>query len=84
MAYIPLDDELKSKGKAAVDVVGGRLGKSGGAAITSTFFVLFPHLGFADAIPYFAVIVFGVVMMWVYAVGALSKLYIQKIEEQKT
>jgi AAA family ATP:ADP antiporter len=82
MAYIPLDDELKSKGKAAVDVVGGRLGKSGGAAITSTFFLLFPQLGFSDAIPYFAVIFFVVVMFWLYSVGSLSSLYTKKIQEQ--
>lgn len=75
MAYIPLDDELKSKGKAAVDVVGGRFGKSGGAAIQSTFFFLFPALGFTDAIPFFAIVFFVVVMSWIYAVSRLSISY---------
>jgi AAA family ATP:ADP antiporter len=83
MAYIPLDDELKSKGKAAVDVVGGRLGKSGGAAIQSSFFFLFPMLTFTDAIPYFAAIFFVVVLLWLYSISNLSVEYNNRLAEQK-
>jgi AAA family ATP:ADP antiporter len=82
MAYIPLDDELKSKGKAAVDVVGGRFGKSGGAFIQSTFFVLFPTLGFIDAIPYFAGIFFFIVLWWLYSVNKLSFEYNKRVSTQ--
>jgi AAA family ATP:ADP antiporter len=74
MAYIPLDLELKTKGMAAVEVVGGRLGKSGGGFIQSTFFML-TGLPFASATPYFAGIFFVIVVLWTIAVKALGKEY---------
>ncbi|MDX1916597.1 MAG: Npt1/Npt2 family nucleotide transporter [Rickettsiaceae bacterium] len=81
MAYIPLDDELKTKGKAAVDVVGGRLGKSGGGFIQSTTFMLF-GVDFATATPYFGGIFVLIVIMWIYAVEGLNKEY-KKITDEK-
>lgn len=81
MAYIPLDDEMKSKGKAAVDVVGGRLGKSGGGVIQSTFFILLPAFSFTEATPYFAVIFFIIVILWIFAIRALNKEYNKKLDE---
>ena len=80
MAYIPLDIELKTKGMAAVEVVGGRLGKSGGGFIQSTFFIL-TGLPFAQATPYFASIFFVIVVLWVFAVKALSKEYNNLIKD---
>lgn len=81
MAYIPLDDEMKSKGKAAVDVIGGRFGKSGGGIIQSTFFILMPAYSFVEATPFFAAIFFVIVILWIYAVSALGKEYNKKIAE---
>lgn len=41
IAYIPLDPETKVKGKAAVDVLGSRLGKAGSSWIQITLLELF-------------------------------------------
>lgn len=81
MAYIPLDDEIKAKGKAAVDVVGGRFGKSGGGAIQSTFFLLLPSFTFNEATPYFAAIFFVMILIWIYAVCGLSKEYSNLVKD---
>ncbi len=83
MAYIPLDDEMKSKGKAAVDVIGGRFGKSGGGIIQSTFFILMPSYTFSEATPFFAAVFFFVVIAWIFAVRGLGKEYNKKLEETK-
>lgn len=81
MSYIPLDDEMKTKGKAAVDVIGGRFGKSGGGIIQSTFFIMFPAYGFTEATPYFAGVFFAIVILWILAVRALGIEYNAKIAE---
>lgn len=83
MAYIPLDNEMKTKGKAAVDVIGGRFGKSGGGIIQSTFFMLMPSYSFENATPFFAVVFFVVVIAWVFAVKSLGKEYYAQLAENK-
>ncbi|MCP5369677.1 MAG: NTP/NDP exchange transporter [Rickettsiaceae bacterium] len=83
MSYIPLDDELKTKGKAAVDVIGGRLGKSGGGFIQSTFFLIMPAASFAEATPYFAAIFFIIVIIWLISVKVLGAEYYKKLAESE-
>ena len=65
------------KGKAAVDVVGGRLGKSGGAAIQ---FLLLMNSGttLTSLVPVMSVIFVVIVLLWIYAVVGLNKEFSAK------
>jgi AAA family ATP:ADP antiporter len=90
IAYIPLDEESKVKGKAAVDVIGGRLGKSGGAVVQQ--FILTMATAFAGVgsevasevslitiSPYMFGVFMFVMVIWIYAVTSLSRLLKGKI-----
>jgi AAA family ATP:ADP antiporter len=73
MAYVPLDDELKTKGKAAVDVIGGRAGKAGGAFVQSMLCISFATKDLLIIAPYTAAVFAVVCGLWFVAVKGLSK-----------
>ncbi len=75
MAYIPLDQDLKVKGKAAVDVIGARLGKAAGGYTVMAIFTIFAVKDIMIVAPYLAVIIAAVVLMWIVGVSALSVRY---------
>lgn len=90
MAYIPLDEEMQVKGKAVVDVIGGRLAKSGGSVIRIILLSLFGCSwcwGLAGAewakntlfYPCLLAILVVVCLLWIWAVKKLSVDYHQKI-----
>ncbi len=79
MAFIPLDSETKVKGKAAIDGVFNRLGKSGGSVIHQGLLIVFAS--FAVTAPYIAGILVLVIGGWMAAVKALGREFNVKIGE---
>jgi AAA family ATP:ADP antiporter len=72
MAYIPLDQEAKVKGKAAIDVVGARLGKSGGSLVQQGLLVLAGG-SMANITPYVAGLLFIIIFAWIWATRTLGR-----------
>jgi AAA family ATP:ADP antiporter len=81
MAYIPLDDESKVKGKAAIDVLGSRIGKSGGSFIQQGLVIVFGNI--VNAAPVVGVLFYGILFTWISAANRLSGLFLAQTEMDK-
>ncbi len=69
IAFIPLDQESKVKGKAVVDTFGARLGKALGSGTQIGLLTL----GSLSMIaPYLALFSFGIILVWLWAIRQLS------------
>jgi AAA family ATP:ADP antiporter len=80
MAFIPLGHECKLKGKAAIDGIGSRLGKSGGSLIHQGLLMFFATV--STSAPYVAVILMLVIAGWMAAVRSLGKQFAAIVDEQ--
>ena len=75
MSYVPLDEQLKTRGKAAADMIGTKLGKSASALLQSMIFVIIPAATYSSISPFLMVIFAIVCIVWIWAVIELNKEY---------
>jgi ATP:ADP antiporter, AAA family len=80
LAFIPLNNESKMKGKAAIDGVGSRLGKSGGALMYQFLLIMFGSI--IGSIHVVAFLLFLAIVGWIVAVRLLGKQFNQLTTEQ--
>ena len=82
MAYLPLDNDIKTKGQAAVEVIAGRTGKAGGSATT---YILTNIISVGSKISMHIYKIVPIAMMsliaWIVSVIKLSNEYEEKILE---
>eukprot|EP00804_Cyclotella_cryptica_P022640 CCRYP_009491-RA/>CCRYP_009491-RA protein AED:0.10 eAED:0.09 QI:0/0/0/1/1/1/3/0/525 len=81
MAYIPLDDESKVKGKAAIEVLGSRIGKSGGSLIQQLLVLVFGNI--VDSAHVLVVLYYSVLVWWAYSANRLGSLFLAKTAMQE-
>ncbi|MBS0615122.1 MAG: NTP/NDP exchange transporter [Verrucomicrobia bacterium] len=81
LAFIPLSQESRSKGKAAIDGVGSRLGKSGGSIFQQGLLIAFGSI--AASIPAVAAILLVSLGGWMLAVKRLGRQFNQLTAEHQ-
>ncbi|HJK87547.1 MAG TPA: Npt1/Npt2 family nucleotide transporter [Candidatus Megaira endosymbiont of Hartmannula sinica] len=75
MAYIHLSLELRTKGKAAVEVIGLKMGKSLGAFSQFAVFTLFHTLSFDSITVYLLFIFICIIILWITNLHFFQKEY---------
>lgn len=80
ISFIPLSNESKLKGKAAIDGVGSRLGKSGGSVIHQGLILIFSSV--VASIPCIAAIFLLIIFVWALSVISLGKQFDQLVAKK--
>lgn len=79
-AYIPLDDEVRTKGKAAIDVICNPLGKSGGALVQQMLIISLGSL--SASVPYLGGILLVICLSWIVAARSLDVQFTELQKEE--
>lgn len=75
LLYIPLNQELKTKGKATVDILSSKIGKSVSGLVQVIIFTIFPSITYSSASPALMIIFIFVCGCWLYSIFKLSRSY---------
>ncbi len=81
MSFIPLDHESKLKGKAAIDGVGSRIGKSGGSLVHQGLLMMLATV--SASAPYVAAIAIIVIFCWIIAIKSLGRQFNALVASQE-
>lgn len=81
MSFIPLGHECKLKGKAAIDGVGSRLGKSGSSLIHQGLLLIFVTV--SGSAPYVAAVLMGMIAVWIGTTRSLGRQFNALVSQQK-
>jgi AAA family ATP:ADP antiporter len=73
MLYIPLERELRTNGKAAVDIISQRLGRSGGSLIMLVMLMIKPDATIASLAPILFVVFIIMSSVWIFSTIKLGK-----------
>jgi AAA family ATP:ADP antiporter len=80
MAFVPLSPECKLKGKAAIDGVCSRLGKTGGSLIHQA--LLLSLASFIFSAPYVAALLLAIILVWIIAVRVVGSEFAELAPEK--
>ena len=72
MAYLVLDDDVKNRGKAAVEVIGGRFGKAGGAFLQTTALMIVGTTDVTMITKYSAFFFIVAMILWILSASKLN------------
>ena len=75
MSYVPLNEQLKTKGKAAADMIGVKIGKSTSAFLQSMIFVILPAATYSSISMSLMFVFVMICIVWIWAVFELNKEY---------